>query len=249
MDWEIFNMSNQISKRWALSISYTTLSTIVATPIIVLLPTSTHQAFAESNYYQKPKVAICHRTNSVKNPYVELHIDKNAYDGQPKSLKNKSDHLGQHKGPVVISEKEARELKSQKTKWGDVYIGEISRTDKKVKVENTSENCEVEKAPDVIGPKEHPKNYDKPNKDDCKEDEPKVIEDEVNTTPEVKEEITIAKAETQVSIPKVLAESTNSEPRELANTGVSSLIGILVGSSIISTVLSISRIKPAKVKN
>lgn len=60
------------------------------------------------------KVTICHRTNSVKNPYVEITVDASAVDGQ-----GNNDHT-QHTGPVATSEAVAQALKDAKTKWGDI---------------------------------------------------------------------------------------------------------------------------------
>ena len=56
------------------------------------------------------KVSICHRTNSVKNPYVFITIDESgAING----------HAG-HTGPIVTSRAQAQSLKNQKIKWGDI---------------------------------------------------------------------------------------------------------------------------------
>ena len=60
------------------------------------------------------KVTICHRTNSVKNPYVKITVDASAVDGQ-----SNNDH-SHHIGPVATSEAVAQALKDSKTKWGDI---------------------------------------------------------------------------------------------------------------------------------
>jgi len=60
------------------------------------------------------KVTICHRTNSVKNPYVKITVDASAVDGQ-----GNNDH-SHHTGPVATSEAVAQALKDNKTKWGDI---------------------------------------------------------------------------------------------------------------------------------
>lgn len=60
------------------------------------------------------KVTICHRTNSVKNAYVQITVSKSAVDGQ-----GHNDHT-HHTGPVATSEAVAQNLKDQKIKWGDI---------------------------------------------------------------------------------------------------------------------------------
>lgn len=60
------------------------------------------------------KVTICHRTNSVKNPYVEIPVDTSAVDGQ-----GNNDH-SLHIGPVVTPETDVQALKDNKIKWGDI---------------------------------------------------------------------------------------------------------------------------------
>jgi hypothetical protein len=60
------------------------------------------------------KVTICHRTNSVKNPYVKISVDESAVDGE-----GKDDH-SHHTGPVAWSEAVAQQLKDAKEKWGDI---------------------------------------------------------------------------------------------------------------------------------
>lgn len=62
-----------------------------------------------------PKVTICHRTNSVTNPYVQNTVAQSAVDGV-----GNSDHYGEHKGPVATSEAVAQILKDNKINWGDI---------------------------------------------------------------------------------------------------------------------------------
>ena len=61
------------------------------------------------------KVTICHRTNSVKNPYVQIEVDESAVDGT-----GPGDHFKRHQGPLASSEAVAQQLKDSHTKWGDI---------------------------------------------------------------------------------------------------------------------------------
>ena len=62
-----------------------------------------------------PKVTICHRTNSVTNPYNELSVAQSAVDGV-----GNGDHYLKHQGPIATSTGVAQVLKDSKQKWGDI---------------------------------------------------------------------------------------------------------------------------------
>ncbi|HLB66780.1 MAG TPA: hypothetical protein VJJ78_04275 [Candidatus Saccharimonadales bacterium] len=72
---------------------------------------------ASASVVQPEKVTICHRHNSVENPYNKESVSVNSADGDATPPPNDHSH---HTGPVVTSVAEAQALKDQKTKWGDI---------------------------------------------------------------------------------------------------------------------------------
>src|SRR6185503_1075203 len=46
------------------------------------------------------RVTICHRTNSVTNPYVKITVDEASVDGNEGNDNGQGDHLLEHLGPV-----------------------------------------------------------------------------------------------------------------------------------------------------
>lgn len=75
-----------------------------------------------TNVQVQEKVTICHRTNSVTNPYNKIEVSTDAVDGE-----GKNDHTS-HTGPVATSEAVAQALKDSKTKWGDVIPNVLNWT-------------------------------------------------------------------------------------------------------------------------
>jgi hypothetical protein len=92
----------------------------VAFAIAAVLVTSVQTSAHEGGHQENEKVTICHRTNSVKNPYVKITVDEHAVDGVAGNSGSKPDHYGEHNGGVPSSEEEASEWKKDKIKWGDI---------------------------------------------------------------------------------------------------------------------------------
>jgi hypothetical protein len=95
-------------KRIFINVTFAAL--LVAVAGLFRVQQSTVSAQVDDN----DNITICHRTNSVRNPYVELTISIEGSNGQ--SL---NDHT-QHTGPVAVDEATAQALKNNKQKWGDI---------------------------------------------------------------------------------------------------------------------------------
>ena len=65
------------------------------------------------------KVTICHRTDSVTNPYVQESVDVDSADGNTGNDNGQGDH-SEHTGPVATSETVAQALKDNHENWGDI---------------------------------------------------------------------------------------------------------------------------------
>lgn len=50
---------------------------------------------------EKEEVTICHRTNSIKNPYTVNKVDADSVDGDAGNDNGQGDHYLEHKGPVA----------------------------------------------------------------------------------------------------------------------------------------------------
>ena len=62
------------------------------------------------------KITICHRTNSIDNPYVRITVDEDAADGDLGNDKGRGDHFMEHQGPVFDPAVDTR----KRTDWGDI---------------------------------------------------------------------------------------------------------------------------------
>ncbi len=99
-----------------------TVFSVFATVAVVASGFSASVSAAEVAVQPAPekKVTICHRTDSVKNPYVRITVDQSAVDGIAGNSGGQADHYGEHKGPIATSEAVAQGYKDTKTEWGDI---------------------------------------------------------------------------------------------------------------------------------
>jgi hypothetical protein len=81
--------------------------------------TSWTHTFTDEDCPQPAKVTICHRTDSVVNPYQQETVDADSADGNTGNDNGQADH-SEHTGPVATSEAFAQALKDAHQKWGDI---------------------------------------------------------------------------------------------------------------------------------
>lgn len=78
-----------------------------------------HAAAVDKVDDPESKVTICHRTNSVKNPYSKISVNADSADGNTENDNGQGDH-SEHTGPVATSETVAQAIKDAKEDWGDI---------------------------------------------------------------------------------------------------------------------------------
>jgi len=65
------------------------------------------------------KVTICHRTNSVSNPYVVIRVAQSSVDGDLGNNNGRGDHYAEHRGPIFDPEVDYPKPMSG-DEWGDI---------------------------------------------------------------------------------------------------------------------------------
>jgi len=75
-----------------------------------------HTNSASAHQDNNPKITICHRTDSVTNPYDHISVDVSAADGG----NDRGDHYSEHQGPLAYSQAYAQTLKNAHQNWGDI---------------------------------------------------------------------------------------------------------------------------------
>ncbi|TAL14140.1 hypothetical protein EPN95_04000 [Patescibacteria group bacterium] len=84
--------------------------------VLAGLTTFAHTNSVSAHQDNNPKITICHRTDSVTNPYDSISVDVSAADGG----NDHGDHYSEHQGPLASSQTYAQTLKNAHQDWGDI---------------------------------------------------------------------------------------------------------------------------------
>ena len=95
----------------AMVLAFGSLGIAAATQVELVCPEGSHPQG------QNCKVTICHRHDSVTNPYNKEDVDVDSVGGGKDE--GQGDHTT-HTGPVATSESQAQGLKDSDEKWGDI---------------------------------------------------------------------------------------------------------------------------------
>lgn len=96
-----------MSKRFVTIIGVFALMVGLAGTLATLKPTSASAA--------AQKITICHRTNSIKNPYTVNKVDADSVDGNLGNDNGKGDHYVNHVGPIADPQ-----TMTNGDDWGDI---------------------------------------------------------------------------------------------------------------------------------
>mgnify|MGYP003439728108 FL=1 len=112
----------QIQKKIAQVLKFTTVLVVTAFSTN-LLPVSyayaTNNGNENSNQPDNSKVTICHRTNSVTNPYSKTPVDTSAIDGNLGNDNGQGDHYAEHLG-AAFDENTTYPTPHNGDQWGDI---------------------------------------------------------------------------------------------------------------------------------
>lgn len=96
-----------------------TLSAAIILALGALFALSTNTFAKKPNDDGNHKVTICHRTNSVTNPYVQIEVDEDSVDGDSSNDNGQGDHLSEHIGPVFDAQNPPPPPHNG-DQWGDI---------------------------------------------------------------------------------------------------------------------------------
>jgi hypothetical protein len=148
-------------------------------------------------------ITICHRTNAVGNPYVQITVDPSAVDGIAGNSGKKPDHYGEHTGPVFDPNVDYQPPMSG-DEWGDII-------------------------PPIPGVHEG-LNWTTQGQAlyyfDCKLDVPTPTESESSVTP-TETESSVTPTETESSVTPTEIESSSSQPEVIPTETSTSPVSVL----------------------